>query len=92
MPRKRHSAEQIVAKLRQIDVLVAQGHTMPRFAMRPRLRSRAITGGAMSMADWRWSRPNDSRSWSERTARFKRLAADLSLENQILKDAAEGNL
>ena len=28
MPRKRHSAEQIVAKLRQIDVLVAQGRTI----------------------------------------------------------------
>lgn len=28
MPKKRHSAEQIVAKLRQIDVLVAQGRTI----------------------------------------------------------------
>ncbi|MEA5502071.1 hypothetical protein VB735_02900 [Halotia wernerae UHCC 0503] len=28
MPRKRHSAEQIVTKLRQIDVLVAQGRTI----------------------------------------------------------------
>ena len=28
MPRKRHTAEQIVTKLRQIDVLVAQGRTI----------------------------------------------------------------
>ena len=28
MPKKRHTAEQIVAKLRQIDVLVAQGRTI----------------------------------------------------------------
>ena len=28
MPRKRHSAEQIVTKLRQIEVLVAQGRTI----------------------------------------------------------------
>ena len=28
MPRKRHSAGQIVAKLRQIDVLIAQGRTI----------------------------------------------------------------
>ena len=28
MPKKRHSAEQIVTKLRQIDVLVAQGRTI----------------------------------------------------------------
>ena len=27
MPRKRHSAEEIVAKLRQADVLLAQGQT-----------------------------------------------------------------
>jgi putative transposase len=28
MPRKRHKAEEIVAKLRQVDVLVAQGQTV----------------------------------------------------------------
>ena len=28
MPRKRHSAEEIVAKLRQVDVLPAQGQTV----------------------------------------------------------------
>jgi putative transposase len=28
MPRKRHSAEEIVAKLRQVDVLVSQGQSV----------------------------------------------------------------
>ena len=28
MPRKRHKPEEIVAKLRQVDVLVSQGHTV----------------------------------------------------------------
>jgi hypothetical protein len=29
MPRKRHKPEEIVAKLRQVDVLVSQGQTSP---------------------------------------------------------------
>jgi hypothetical protein len=33
MPRKRHKPEEIVAKLRQVDVLVSQGRALPtRFA------------------------------------------------------------
>ena len=28
MPRKRHKAEEIVVKLRQVDVLVSQGHSV----------------------------------------------------------------
>ena len=28
MPRKRHTAEEIVAKLRQVDVLVSQGQSV----------------------------------------------------------------
>ena len=33
MPKKRHKPEEIVAKLRQVDVLMSQGQTVPmRFA------------------------------------------------------------
>lgn len=28
MPRKRHKPEEVVAKLRQVDVLLAQGHSV----------------------------------------------------------------
>ena len=31
MPKKRHKPEEIVAKLRQVDVLVSQGETAPEF-------------------------------------------------------------
>ena len=37
MPRKRHKPEEIVAKLRQVDVLVSQGQTSPRLIAKLRL-------------------------------------------------------
>jgi hypothetical protein len=38
MGKKRHSAEEIVAKLRQVDVLTAQGGVSARCAGRPARR------------------------------------------------------
>ena len=49
MPRKSFTPEQIIAKLRQIEVLISQ---WPEVAGRPASRSRAITGGAKSMGAW----------------------------------------
>ena len=43
MPRKRHSAEEIVAKLRQADVLLSQGQTGADVA-RVLLRNDSTTG------------------------------------------------
>ena len=51
MPRKRHSAEEIVAKLRQADVLLAQGQTgadAPECWVSP--RRPIIDGGLSSVA------------------------------------------
>ena len=68
MPRKRPSAEQIVTKLRQIDVLVSQGKTAA---------AACKEAGTTEQSYYRWrneygglamNRPNGSRSLSERTA------------------------
>ena len=50
MPRKRHKPEEIVAKLRQVDVLVSQGQSVPTRYARLGLRRSRITGGARSLA------------------------------------------
>ena len=45
MPRKRHKPEEIVAKLRQVDVLVSQGKASPMRSGRSASPRSRITGG-----------------------------------------------
>jgi len=49
MPRKSFTPEQIIAKLRQIEVLISQGHSV---AGRLASRNRAITAGVRHMGVW----------------------------------------
>lgn len=48
MPKKRFSVEQIIHHLREAEVLLAQGRTVGRFAVRSAYRSRATIGGGRS--------------------------------------------
>jgi len=91
MPRKRHKPEEIVAKLRQVDVLVSQGH-----AVADAIRSIGVT----EVSDYRWRREfgglktDQVRRMKEleaENARLRRAVADLTLDKLILKEAASGN-
>ena len=91
MPRKRHKAEEIVAKLRQVDVLVAQGQTVA-----DAVRSIGVT----EVTYYRWRqefgglKTDQVRRLKEletENARLRRAVADLTLDKLILKEAASGN-
>ena len=91
MPRKRHKPEEIVAKLRQADVLVGQGQNVAEAA-------RSI--GVTEVTYYRWRqeygglKTDQVRRLEEleaENARLRRAVADLTLDKQILKEAASGN-
>ena len=91
MPRKRHTPEEIVAKLRQVDVLVAQGQSVAD-AMR------AI--GVTELTCYRWRQEYGGlkteqvrrlKELETENARLRRAGADLTLDKLILKEAASGN-
>jgi len=92
MPKKRFSAEQIVILLRQIEVLISQGKSAP-IACRD--------AGISQQSYYRWRKEygglelDQARRMEDlekENARLKRLVADLSLDKQVLKDIASGNL
>jgi putative transposase len=92
MPRKRHKAEEIVAKLRQVDVLVAQGQTVA-----DAVRSIGVT----EVTHYRWRqeyggpRTDQVKRLKEleaEDARLRRAVADLPLDKLILKEAGRGNV
>jgi len=92
MPKKRFSAEQIVTLLRQIEVAMGQG------------KSAAIAcreAGISEQSYYRWRKEYGGlqleqakrmKDLEKENVRLKRLVADLSLEKQVLKDIASGNL
>jgi transposase-like protein len=91
MPRKRHKPEEIVAKLRQVDVLVSQGQSVADAV-------RAI--GVTEVTYYRWRqeygglRSDQVRKMKEletENARLRRAVSDLTLDKMILAEAARGN-
>ena len=92
MPKRRFSAEQIVILLRQIEVLISQGKSAP-IACRD--------AGISQQSYYRWRKEYGGleldqarrmKDLEKENARLKRLVADLSLDKQVLKDIASGNL
>jgi len=89
--RKAFKPEQIINKLREAEVLIIQGSTIGE-------ASRRI--GVTEQTYYRWRREYGGmgveqarrlRELEKENARLKRLVADLSLDNIILKEAARGN-
>ena len=91
MPRKGHSPEQVLAKLRQVEVAVAKSKSVGQAV-------REI--GVTDHTYYRWRREYGGlnldqakrlKKLEKENARLKRTVADLALDKQILKEAAEGN-
>ncbi len=91
MARKRHTAEEIVAKLRQVEVLTAQGKPVAESV-------RAI--GVSEPTYYRWraeygglklDQVKRLKQLEAESARLRKAVADLALEKVILKEAASGN-
>ena len=91
MPRKRHKPEEIVAKLRQVDVFVSQGQSVADAV-------RAI--GVAEVTYYRWrheygglksDQVRKMKDLEAENARLRRAVSDLTLDKIILKEAASGN-
>ena len=92
MVRKRYSAEQIIVKLREAEVLESKGKNLSEIA-------RSIGTAEQTVIRWRKEYGGLSLEQAKRfkelekeNIRLKRLVVDLSLDKAILKDAASGNL
>lgn len=91
MGRKRHKPEEIVAKLRQVDVLTTQGQSVAEA-----VRSIGVT----EVTYYRWRQEYGGlksdqvkrlKDLEEENARLRKAVSDLTLEKLILKEAASGN-
>jgi putative transposase len=91
MPRKKFTTEQIISKLREAEVLVSQGKTVAEVC-------RAINVTDQTYYRWRkeyggmgTDQAHRLKELERENARLKKLVADLSLDNAILKETVKGN-
>ena len=91
MKRQRFSVEQIIARLREAEVLLAQGQTVVEVCRKwgsteqPYYRWRHEYGGLkLDQAKW-------LKDLERENVRLKRAVAELTLDKLILKESAEGN-
>ena len=91
MGRKRHMPEEIVAKLRQVDVLTAQGTPLS-----DAIRSIGVT----EVTYYRWRQEYGGlrsdqvkrlKDLETENMRLRKAVSDLTLDKLILQEAAKGN-
>ena len=91
MAKKRYSPEQIIQSLREVEIHTSEGKTIAQSV-------RHI--GVTEQTYYRWRKEYGGftgqakrfKELEKENSRLKRLVADLSLDNAVLKDFASGNL
>jgi putative transposase len=91
MPRKRYTPEEIVAKLRQVEVMTAQGGS---------IADAVKSIGVTEVSYYRWRREFGGlrtdqvkriKELETENLRLRKAVSDLTLDKLILKEAASGN-
>lgn len=91
MSKLRHSAEQIIRKLRQADVLLGQGKTVELVCRELKISDATYYKWRQRYGGMEIAQARRLKALEAENARLKRVVADLTLDKQILKDAAQGN-
>ena len=92
MPKKRLGAQQIVTKLRQVEVLQSHGKSIATACNEAVLTEQSYCRYRKEFRGLNVEQARKLKQLEQENVRLKKLVADLSLENQVLNDTAEGNL
>ena len=92
MPRKRYTPEQIINSLREAEVLISQGSTAKKAARYLGISEQTYYKWRKEYGGMRINQAKRLKELEKENVRLKKLVADISLDNAILKDVAQGNL
>ena len=91
MVRKTYTPEQIINKLREAEIQINQGMSIAEASRRLGITEQTYYRWRKEYGGLRIEQAKKLKSLEKENARLKKLVADLSLDNAILKEAAEGN-
>jgi len=91
MVRKSYTPEQLISKLREAEVLLSQGATVAEASKKISVTEQTYYRWRKEYGGMRIEQAKRLKDLEKENARLKKLVADLSLDNSILKEAARGN-
>jgi len=91
MVRKTYTPEQIINRLREAEILLNQGTTVGEASRKIGVTEQTYYRWRKEYGGMRIEQAKRLKSLEKENARLKKLVADISLDNAILKEVAEGN-
>ena len=91
MTRRRHTPGQILEKLRDMEVLQAEGHSIGEIAKRFEVSEQTLHRWRNQFGGMKGEEMKRLKELERENARPKLLVADQALDISMLKDLAEGN-
>ena len=91
MVRKNFTPEQIINKLREAEIHINQGISISEVSRKIGVTEQTYYRWRKEYGGLRIEQAKKLKSLEKENSRLKKLVADLSLDNAILKEAAEGN-
>ena len=88
MPRKRFRVEQIISKLREAEVELSRGLTVGQVCKKLEVTEQTYYRWRKEYGGLRTDQAKRLKELERENARLKKLIADLTLDNDILKEAA----
>jgi putative transposase len=91
MVKKTFKPEQIINKLREAEVLLSQGLTVGEVSRKLNIAEQTYYRWRKEYGGMRVEQAKRLQELEKENSRLKKLVADISLDNAILKEAARGN-
>ena len=91
MARKKYTTEQIITKLRQVEVMVAQGKTLEELCRSIEIRSNMYYRWKKTYGGMQIDQAKRYKELERENARLKKLVADQALDISMLKEVSRGN-
>ena len=91
MARRKHTAEQIINKLREAEVAISAGSTVAEVSRQIGVTQQTFYRWRTEYGGLKIDQARRLKQLETENGRLRRAVADLTLDNQILREAAEGN-
>jgi putative transposase len=91
MPKKRHTPEEIIQHLRTVEIEQAKGDSLEEAARKVGVTAQTIVRWRSEYGGLRVDQAKRLKELEQENAKLKKVVANLALDNQILKEVAEGN-
>jgi len=91
MGKQRHTAEQIISKLREAEVLQASGKSMEEVMRQLGVSDATYYKWRKEYGGLRVDQAKRLKELEVENSRLRKVVSDLSIDNAILKEAARGN-